>query len=140
MLNPKGSPVPSVLSLSSTSAIAGPADAATAAAAAINDAPMLMLDPMSLPQGFSSDMHRTRPFFAMAGRPTTQKRKCPCKMDGSSETRREFHSKTLPRTGDEIPFNPLLATLARTSDVAGLLAVMVAIFLQSEKYGSSMQE
>lgn len=30
-----------------------------------------------------------------------------------------------PRTGDEIPFNPLLATLARTSDVAGLLAVMV---------------
>ena len=38
---------------------------------------------------------------------------------------------TLPRTGDETLLNPLVATLGLTSDAAGLLAVMVAIFVSA---------
>lgn len=70
LLSPKGRPVPSVLILSSTKAMAGPAAAVlTAAAAAINDAAMLLFELMATLKAagvFSSTVHFTRPFVAIA--------------------------------------------------------------------------
>lgn len=66
LLKPKGSPVPSVDSLSSTRAIAG-LDMVAAMAAAINEAPMLTFDLLSGLETFSSVEHLTFPFFPIAG-------------------------------------------------------------------------
>ena len=58
LLSPKGSPVPSVLSLSSTKAMAAGLDMVAAAAAANKDAPIPRFE---LLEGFSSMEHLTLP-------------------------------------------------------------------------------
>src|SRR5574337_161677 len=70
LLKPNGRPVPSVLSLSSTKAMAG-LDIVTAHAAAINDAPIpKLLDLLSTsPFPFPSIEHLTPPFFPKEGNP-----------------------------------------------------------------------
>lgn len=66
LLNPAGRPVPSVLILSSTRAMAG-LDMVAALAAAISDAPMLIFESLSCTEGFPSTEHLTLPIFATAG-------------------------------------------------------------------------
>ena len=99
LLSPKGSPVPSVLSLSSTKAMAG-LDMVAATAAANKDAPIPIFE---LLEGFSSMEHLTFPALAIAGNPRTVE--------------------------DEAPTGRLSTRPARVIDVVGMPAMMVAIFL-----------
>lgn len=102
MLKPKGRPVPSVLSLSSTRAIAG-LDMAAVQAAAINDAPMPMFGLLSSMEGFLSMEHLTFPFCGIVGNPRTDV--------------------------DETLIDPLRRPAGVMVEL-GVLTVMAAIFLQ----------
>lgn len=102
LLNPNGSPVPSVLNLSSTKPIAG-LDTVNALAAATIDAYIPVFIPLSFFSGFPSIEHLTFPLFAIDGSPIT----------GEAET----------------PSDLLGARPARMIDEVGAVAVMEAIFV-----------
>ena len=97
LLNPNGSPVPSVLNLSSTKAIAG-LDMVAAITAAAKDPPLAMFELLSF---FPSIEQLTLPFLAS---------------DGKAKT-----------VEDGAPADGLCTRLALTTDEAAVLAVMVAI-------------
>ena len=102
LLKPNGSPVPSVLILSSTRAMAG-LDIVAAHAAASSDALIPTFVLLSCFEGFSSIEHLTFPFTAIAGN---------------------------PRTGDdEATMDGLCTRTERVIDDVPTLAVMAAIFL-----------
>lgn len=68
LLNPNGSPVPSVVILSSTRDMAG-LDMVAAHRAATSDALMPTLEAFAGSEGFPSAEHLTLPFIAIAGNP-----------------------------------------------------------------------
>lgn len=124
MLSPKGSPVPSVLNLSSTRAKAGLAEIAAALAAAINDPPMLT---PPLGDGFSAEQ-LTRPLLPIAGNPTSNHTANYIPLKQNKFT---VMKACLPRTGEEeTPKAPLRMMPAPVTDEVRVAAEMVAIVLQ----------